>query len=247
MKRHPKRNLPKPRLGFVVFLLLTLTGCTKPTPIRLPSQEIITRTASRMKGLDGFHFLIQREGAPAYLDYAGTIAFRRAEGDFVSPDQAQATVRVITPGLVAEIRIIALAENYWETNLLTGEWQALPPNMGFNPAVLFDPVIGFQSILESDLFNLTLQPDEELEEAPGKTFYVLAGDLKGERLYEMSYGMIGPDQLTVKMWVDPGTFDLYRTLITDPPAGAGESTLWQVDFWDFGKVADIRPPEVKEP
>ena len=236
------------RARFVPFFLvlpgiwLWVTGCVKPTPVPVPPEEIVKRSAGRMKGLSGFHFVIDRSGAPAFLDNEGTIAFRRAEGDFVSPDRAVAKVRVITPGLVAELSIVSIGIDYWETNLLTGEWEELPPNMGFNPAVLFDPKIGFQPILESDLINIKLVRNQELEETPGKLLYLLKGDLKGERLYEMSYGMIGPDQVSAQMWIAPDTFDLYRVVITDPPTVNDEATTWQVDFWNFGQAVTIVPP-----
>ena len=58
---------------FPLFLVLPgiwlwVTGCVKPTPVPLPPEEIVKRSAGRMKGLSGFHFVIDRSGAPAFLD-----------------------------------------------------------------------------------------------------------------------------------------------------------------------------------
>ena len=230
------------RLALSVLILSLVVACGAPHPVQLTPNEIIIRSAARMKALSGFHFVIDRSGAPAFLDPAETIAFRRAEGDYAAPDRARAKVRVIAPGLVAEVQIVSMGENYWETNLLTGEWQALPPNMGFNPAVLFDPKIGLQPILETDLSALELTGVEELSELPGKKLYSVKGELKGERLYEMSYGMIGPEQVSGHLWIAPDTFDLQRIVITTPPKSGKEKTVWQVDFWSFDKKAAIQPP-----
>lgn len=226
---------------FAGILLFLLVGCGSPTPVLLPPEEIVSRSADRMRTVSGFHFVIDRTGAPAFLDIDGTLAFRRAEGDFVQPDKTEATIRVITPGLVAEIKVISIGAVQWETNVLSGQWQELPPNWGFNPALLFDGEIGIQPILETDLSELTLSGVEELEEVPGKSFYAIEAVVDGTRLYQLSYGMMGPDVLTIKLWIDPETFDLYRMLITDP-VEAGEPTLWQIDFWDFDQVIEISPP-----
>jgi len=128
--------------------------------------------------------------------------------------------------------------------VLSGEWQALPPNWGFNPASLFDREIGIQSILMSDLRSLRFLGYEELEEYPGKLLYALEGSLDGERLYRLSYGMIGPGTLEISLYIAPETFELYRLNIVDHRPDAEEDTLWQLDFWNFDQSMDIVPPEV---
>jgi hypothetical protein len=233
------------RFRFSIFWLvgvLLLSACQSDDIEILPPEDIINRAASRMQNLPGFHFVIERSGTPAYLDFDETISFRRAEGDYVSPDQAKASIRVILPGLIAEVNIISLGEDYWETNVLTGEWQQLPTGMGFNPAVLFDQHTGFQSVLENDLSELAFLGIEELEEIPGQKFYNLQAQVEGDQLYQMSYGMIGPETMDISLWIDPESFDLYRIWIVDPVEGAPEPTNWLIDFWDFGTVAEIEPP-----
>jgi LppX_LprAFG lipoprotein len=225
-----------------IFVLFGLCACQADKPVLLSPQEIIAQSADHMQNLPGFHFVIERSGTPAYLDMDETIAFRRAEGDYMAPDQAQASIRVILPGLVAEVDMVSLGEDYWETNVLTGEWQQLPTGMGFNPAVLFDQRTGFQSVLENDLSDLALLGTQELEEIPGQKLYALTARVKGEQLYQMSYGMIGPETMDISLWVAPETFDLYRIEIVDPVEGAAEPTNWLIDFWNFGTTVEITPP-----
>jgi len=225
--------------------VFVLTACQSNEIELFPPEEVITRAASRMQSLPGFHFVIERSGTPAYLDYDETISFRRAEGDYVSPDQAQASIRAILPGLIAEVNIISLGDNYWETNVLTGEWQQLPSGMGFNPAVLFDQDSGFQSVLENDLSELRFLGIEELEEIPGQKFYTLQAQVEGKQLYKISYGMIGPETMDISLWIAPESFDLYRIWIVDPVEDASEPTNWLIDFWDFGTVVEIIPPQTQ--
>ncbi|MFQ5615544.1 MAG: LppX_LprAFG lipoprotein, partial [Anaerolineales bacterium] len=213
----------------------------------LPPEEIINRAVAQMKSSTGFHFAIDRSGAPAFLDPGETLSFRRAEGDYVAPDRASAVVRVIAPGLVAEVQVISIGDRYWETNVLTGEWQELPPDLAFNPATLFDPQTGLQPILESDLSDLTLAGVAELEESPGQPLYHVIGLLDAGRIYDLSFGLIGPGQVDAQLWIAPETFDVYRIEIVEPPAegaeGSEETTTWQVDFWNFDKTVEILPPQ----
>lgn len=226
-----------------IILLLTLIGaCVSPTPEVMDPEEIVFRSVERMKSLSGFHFVIERSGALAFLNEEQTLAFRRAEGDFVAPDRARATIRVILPGLVAEVQVINIGDIQWETNFLTGEWQELPPDWGFNPAALFDAEVGIQPILEKDLSTLEYLGLEELDEVPGKPLYALTGEVDGERLHQLSYGMMGPEVMAITLWIAPETFELYRMQITEAPQGEDESTIWQVDFWDYDKVVEITPP-----
>jgi lipoprotein LprG len=229
-----------------LFLAALLWACSPSTPEPLSPELIIENCVSRMEAIDSFHFLIDRSGFPAFLDANQTLAFRKAEGDFQAPDRASATVRVIGPGIVAEIDIISVAENQWETNMLSGEWQALPPNWGFNPASLFDQDVGIQSILETDLRDLQLRGNEELEELPGKLLYALEGNIDGEGLYRLSYGMMGPEALKISLYIAPETFELYRLNMVHHRPDAEEDTLWQIDFWEFDQPLNIVPPDLDE-
>lgn len=226
----------------LIFLLILIVACSSPTPDIMDPEEIVLRSVDRMKSLSGFHFVIDRSGALAFLNEEHTLAFRRAEGDFVAPDRAQTTIRVISPGLVVEVQVINIGEIQWETNFLTGEWQELPPEWGFNPAALFDPEVGIQPILEEDLSELEWVGMEELEEVPGESLYALEGEIDGQRLNQLSLGMMGPETMTVKLWIAPDTFELYRLQITEATTAGDESTVWKVDFWDYDRVVDIVPP-----
>jgi len=193
--------------------------------------------------LAGFEFLIDRSGQPTFLDYAKTIAFRRAEGQYVAPDKVFVKVRVIGPGLVAEVQIISIGADQWETNLLSGQWQASDQRYSFNPSRLFNNENGIQAILAHDLIKPTLTGVEELEDIPGHKFYVIQASLPGDRAYDMTYGMIDKDTLQAKLWIDPDRFDLYRVAILDPVnPGDKEGTTWQIDFWNFDGKFDIQKP-----
>jgi hypothetical protein len=229
----------------ITLLWILPTGCGKAQLEDLTVEEIISRSADRMTGLAGFEFLIERTGEPVFLDYAETIAFRRAEGEFVYPDQLFANVRIIAPGLVSEVRIIQIEEEQWETNLLTGEWQPTDPRYNINLNLLFNTETGIPAVLNTDLIDPVLEGFEELPEIPGKQLYFIEASLEGEKAYQMSYGMIDDETLSVKIWVDPDSFDLHRIIIIDPAnPGDEEDTIWQIDFWSFGSTFEIEKPPI---
>lgn len=231
---------------FIVLAGLLLAACSEPEP-EIPSpEEIVANAASRMSALEGFHFTIDLTGESVFLDSSELVSFRHAEGDYASPDAAQATVRVLVPGLATEISVISIGETQWETSMLASGWSELPPNWGFNPVVLFDPEIGIQSILASDLAELMLEGSEKLNEGTDD-LYMISGRLDGARINEMSYGLIGPEPLEVRLWIAPGTFELHRAVIVDRSNLEGEEPrTWQVDFSEFGQVVDIVPPLAAE-
>jgi lipoprotein LprG len=233
-----------PLLISLLAMMLLANGCRSQELPDLAAADIVRQAAARMTQMSGFHFIIDRTGAPAYLDPAETLSFRRAEGDFVAPDRSRATVRIIGPGLVTDVNVISVAEIQWETNLLTGRWEELPPDWGFNPTVLFDPDVGLRAILMTDLSNLGETKAERLEDGPDQLLYAVSADVAGERLYQMSGGLIGPDPATMVMWVAPETFELHRILLTETEAGSEEPSLWQVDFAAFNQVVEINPPHL---
>jgi hypothetical protein len=224
-----------------------LAGCSEPADEIPPSEEIVGNAAARMSSLEGFHFTIDLTGESVYLDADKLVSFRHAEGDYVSPDAAQAAVRVLVPGMATEISIVSIGDTQWETSMLSPGWRALPPNWGFNPVVLFDPTIGIQSILVSDLSDLTMEGTEKLDEGPDDLLYAISGELDGARINELSDGLIGPEPLAVKLWIAPETFELHRAIIIDRSDLEGdEPRTWQVDFGEFGRVVEIAPPLAAE-
>lgn len=199
--------------------------------------------ADVMRALDGFSFRLARTGAPVFVDPTGIVSFREAEGSFVSPNKVQATVKVIAPGIVAEVSIIGIDQQEWETNIFSGEWQLVPSEYAFQPAVLFNPNGGIQNALEHYLLDLVLLDIVELEEIPGQSLYHLGAQMDGANVHTLTFGLIDEQLLDVELWIAPDSFELYRLQIIDPiDEGATESTIWQLDFWDFGRVIEIAPP-----
>lgn len=228
-----------------LFLVLCLAACqTQPDLPDLAPDTIVERAADRMLDLPGFHFTIERQGDPVFLDTAQTIAFRRAEGNFVSPDRARAVVRIIAPGLVVDVNAISIGPVQWETDFATGRWRELPPDWGFNPAILFDSQIGLPAILETDLKDLHLLPPENINSGPDGWLYVVRGAVHGHRLHIVSHGLVADQEMEMTLWIDPDTFDLHRATLRLPASDGESATSWHIQLSQFGQVANIEPPDV---
>lgn len=227
-------------IAVFVFILL-FSACQSHQAVDLSPGEILLRSSERLQSLGGFHVSLLRSGAPAYLDTAGTLSFSRLDGNYVAPDSIQAKVKVIAPGIVVEVDVISIDRIQWQTNVITGQWEQLPEDWGFNPANLFESQSGLPAILISDLSDLRVSKGE-LDEMPGKALYLLTARLDGKNLYTLSNGLIGPDAMGAQIWVDPKTFDLHRVILTEHAKDAEIERTWRIDFWDFDKVVDIQPP-----
>ena len=96
--------------------------------------------------------------------------------------------------------------------------------------------------MASDLSDVEFIGTEVIEDGPRGALYALRGQATGERLFQMSNGLIGPDPVEVTLWIAPETFELHRIVAIEPVANADEPSIWQVDFSEFDRVVEITPP-----
>lgn len=230
------------RYLLLTLLLLLLASCKSEQAPPPAAEQILAQSAQRMQSLKGFQVSIDRDGAPAFLDYEQTLSLSRLSGHFVAPDRIQAVVRVIAPGIVVEVDVVSIGKIQWQTNVITGQWEQLPEEWGFNPATLLEGESGLPAILIADLSALQLSEGAELEEMPGKKMYFLQGTLAGETLYDLSNWLIGPGPMDAQIWIDPETYDLHRAILTEHAGDPDLERTWQIDFWDFDSVIEIEPP-----
>ena len=223
-------------------MVFAISSCTSATPTPIPPEKIISNAAERMTNTTGFRFSIDRTGAPAFLDPLEILSLSRIEGDFVAPDHVQATVRIVTTGIVTDISFIGIGERQWQTNPFTGQWESLPSDTAFNPATLFDPETGLQAILGTDLDQIELDGYAEIETLPGETLFHLTGRLSGERTSEITFGLIDPDSMDAQLWIAPETYELQRFILIEHIEDPEKARTWQFDFWDFDLDLAISPP-----
>ena len=75
-------------------------------------------------------FRLERSGAPVYIDEFEAISLNRADGQFEVPRSAQAVLEVEVDGsLTTELAAIALDDDIWLSNPVTGDFEPLPPGI----------------------------------------------------------------------------------------------------------------------
>ncbi|MEW5985842.1 MAG: LppX_LprAFG lipoprotein [Chloroflexota bacterium] len=228
---------------FLLLLLLLLPACnTPPTPTPTPTPDpaaILRQAGEAMQGLQSVHFVITRTGGPAYLDEAQQLLFSAAEGDYAGPDAIQARLTVQGPGLTVVMNTIAVGDRQWVTNPLTQRWEKLPEGFGFNPAVLFDPELGWRPLLNEDVSNLTPVDEVELN---GQGALKIGATAAGERVRAITAGIVGDQPVNLEVWLDPTTFYVLQLQFTTATP-TGEAADWLLTFSAFNEPVNIEAPE----
>ena len=221
-------------------LLLTACGANMP---QIPPAEAITRAGDAMLQAPSFHFKIDISGKRVVLNQATQLSLRSAEGDFARPDQMGVHLKVLLAIAAAELDMIALGNEQYLTNVLTRQWEVLPPEFGFNPAVMFDPQMGLEQILKGGLDEARLIGTETVD---GKSLWHLQGSLSGERLQGMSGGLISQGPIAVDLWLEPETYLPRKAVIVDKDSDPEKPTTWTMTFSSYGKDVNITAPKVQQ-
>ena len=228
-------------LGILFLLGLLPTACGTNIP-QIPPAEVITRAGEAMLQAPSFHFKIDISGKPVVLNQATQLSLRSAEGDFARPDKMGVHLKVLLAVAAAELDMIALGSEQYLTNVLTKQWEALPPEFGFNPAIMFDPQVGLEQLLKAGLDNAQWVGVEVLD---GKSLFHLQGSISGERLQGMSSGLIGTGPVTVNLWIEPDTYLPRKAVIVDKDSDPEKPATWTMTFSSYGKNVNITAPKVQ--
>jgi lipoprotein LprG len=230
------------KLLFALLLLsLSLTACGPDIP-QIPPAEVITRAGEAMLQAPSFHFKIDISGKPVVLNPLTQLSLRSAEGDFARPDQMGVHLKVLLAVAAAELDMIALGNDQYLTNVLTKQWEVLPPEFGFNPAIMFDQQVGLEQLLKAGLDNAHWVGVEMVD---GKSVYHVQGNLSGERLQGMSGGLISKGPVDVDLWIEPDTHLPRKAVIVDKDSDPEKPTTWTMTFSSYGKDVNITAPQVQ--
>ena len=118
----------------------------------------------------------------------------------------------------------------------------LPPEFGFNPAIMFDPQVGLEQLLKAGLDNAQWIGAETVD---GKSLFHVQGSISGERLQGMSSGLIGKGPVAVDLWIEPDTYLPRKAVIVDKGSDPEKPTTWTMTFSSYGKDVNIPVPNVQ--
>ncbi|MGI9649160.1 MAG: LppX_LprAFG lipoprotein, partial [Acidimicrobiia bacterium] len=139
-------------------------------------------------------------------------------------------------GLVIELGTIAIGGTSWVTNPLTGDWDEYTGSQAFNPAIMFDPELGWRPLLTEDISNARLIAPVE-----GDT-YVIEGTAAGSRVEVLTAGLVESQPVSLRLSIDRSTGHV--TQMDFSTLGEAGETRWVLDLTDFGAEVSIDPPQV---
>ncbi len=234
--------------GVVVLgIWMGLVGCRQtpptPTPTVLPTPTpdavtILRQAGEAMQALQSVHWEIERTGGPAYLDDTQSLDLSKAVGDYAAPDAIQATITALGPGITLELQTIAIGSDQWVTNPLTLVWEKLPPGWGFNPAILFDPELGWEPLLRQDVSEVELVG---VSEFAGSRRYQIQAVVTGDRVRVLTGGLARDPAITSTIWVDPDSYHVVQLQFSSA-SPTGEPSLWKLNFSQFDAGVTIAAP-----
>ena len=227
----------------LVAVLLVAAGCdddsaapttttTTTTTLAPTAEELLADTAVTMETVDTLRYDIQLTGAPVTL--LG-VEMRGAQGQYAAPASSQAVLQAAIGGLTIELGTIAIGETSWLTNPLSGEWDEYTGSRAFNPAIIFDPELGWRPLLTTDI------TEPRLLESTDEVFRV-AGTTAPGRVEVLTAGLVDAQPVDLVLEIDRATGVVTR--MDFATQGEEGETMWALQLSDFGSEVSISPPEV---
>jgi len=241
------RPLPRRRLSIAAALgAFALAACGgsgsngEPTEPTIPPDpaSITAASAIAMGDTESVRFELERTGAPVYIDQVEQLALNSVVGQFEVPGSAQAVLEVeVDGGLISELGAVALDDEIWLSNPITGEYEPLPTGIDVDPSMFFDPRNGWKPLME-DLSDVELIG---IEERDGADRYHISATAPADRVEVITAGLVSDQDVEIDFWIQPVTGQV-RTAEFTTTIG-GDDVGWSLELSDYGDDFDIQPPE----
>jgi hypothetical protein len=220
-------------------------GPNEPTGPTLPADAaaIVTASAIAMGDVTSVRFDLARTGARVYIDQFESIAIDRVVGEFTVPQSAQAVLDVeVNDSLKTQLAAIALGEEVWLSNPITGEFETLPAGYDIDPSRFFDPEGGWRPLLN----GLTDAELLGLETRRGAERYHVRGTATKEQMKIITAGLVRNQDVALDFWIQPVTGLVHSVeFSTDPMSGSTseEQVDWVLELDQYGDEFTIVPPD----
>jgi hypothetical protein len=197
---------------------------------------VVAEAASAMSDVTSVEFALDRDGAPVYIDQFESIELDELIGQFTIPTRAQAQLTVTVDGnLTTEIGAVAIDDEIWISNPVTGDFETLPDGFDIDPSRFFDPEGGWQPLLA----NLRDVEMVGIDDRGGERYHV-RGTAPAAEVQNITVGLVRDQDVTVDLWIHPGTSLVTRAEFDTTIDGATSS--WTLDLARYGESFTIRPP-----
>lgn len=204
---------PLAHLCLLVLLAIAAGACggnsAKSGDVDTPT--LLAKTAERLNAVKSVHFNLAIDGA-AYIDTARTIQLRSATGDIVVPDQMQTKIQIALGAANADVSLVTIGADKYQTDLLTGRWGPAQEGFDYSPTVLFDKSQGLSSVV-GKLREVERAGEETVG---GQAAYRLRARVDRATIQPITSGAIEGDPVGAELWIAKDSYNLLKLVLTEP-------------------------------
>jgi lipoprotein LprG len=213
---------------------------TDPEATPVTAESVLSSASDRWSETESAHFNLTVEGQ-AFLDDAGTISLRSAEGDIKRPDSVTATARLGAIVGNINVQIIAIGGEVYMTNFISGRWEVAPDDFSYDPSVLFSDTDGIGPVM-TQLQSPQLR--DGTETVNGREAHVITGTVDAQTVSRITAGTIEGEAIDVVLWIAQDNYDLVQVTLTEPEGVRDEPATWTLLLTEHNKDVTIEAPTV---
>jgi hypothetical protein len=201
------------------------------------AEALVADAAAAMGAVESVEFVLERSGAPVFIDEFESIELDRLHGQFRAPERAQAELTVTVDGsLATRLGAVAIDGDVWLSNPVTGRFEPLPPGFDIDPSRFFDPQGGWQPLLEQLQEIVVIGVDDR-----GGQRYHVRGVAPAAQVADITVGLVTGQDVELDLWIHPGT-SLLTAVEFDTVVGT-QSSSWVLELGRYGDQFTIEPPD----
>lgn len=216
------------------------TPATPENPALLPATEILVRASKRLADTPTVRFELKVEG-DTFIDEGKTLRLIEASGELARPDRVRTTFKVVAlERATITVQLIIVGDQWWTTDLITGEWTTAPVEFEYDPSVLFDNQDGIGPIMNR-VKDAERLKDETIRDR--EAFHIHAV-VDQAIIGPLTSNILDGTPITVDLWIDQQTYDLLRARLAEPSVATNEEkpATWTLDLFDHSAQFVIEPP-----
>ncbi|MCH8062470.1 MAG: LppX_LprAFG lipoprotein [Chloroflexi bacterium] len=143
-----------------------------------------------MEALESFHFRLTHENGGTPLGQG--LVIREVQGDVARPDKISLELSGLAGNLAMRLSLIAIGEDSFISNPITGEWEAVPPEV--SPLGFFEPTKGVSEIMKRIESPRLISTDDD--------GYTISGTIPSESLASLFGAVEEGNSIDINVVID---------------------------------------------
>lgn len=236
-------------LTLLIIASLLLIGCTAGAPATeapLDPHTLLTQSVANLRPKQTFRVIVERSGADyLFKTDLGDVIFKRAEGQYISPDTIGAKVKIVLGNLPVEADVYAKGEDQSVRGVWTSmKWEAGVFAPGFDPSKIISQEQSGLDQAVNALVDPKLVGEETLDD--GSAVYHISATANGADVAAMVVNLIQmTGTVNVDAYVAKDSGLPVRFVIVQPDSATAaqtDPTKWTIDLYDFDAKSEVEIP-----